>query len=57
MVAMTNKSQSEVGEYIQGFLTNKNRFVDRIEARKIAFEMNQVKETINSKKLFSEDLY
>ena len=35
-----------VGEHIQGFLTSKNRFVDRHEAMKIAFEANQVSENI-----------
>lgn len=29
MVAMTGKRQAEVGQYIQGFLTDKNRFVNR----------------------------
>jgi hypothetical protein len=52
----------EVGEYIQGFLTDKNRFVDRQEAYKIAFEQNQIigpnkgYET-NCVGLTSEDLY
>jgi len=40
---------------IQGFLTSKNRFVDREEAGKIAFESKQIKEKTNC--LFSEDLY
>ena len=40
--------------HTQGFLTSKNRFVDRKEASKIAFENNQTKET---NILFSEDLY
>lgn len=35
-----------VGEHQQGFLTSKNRFVDRHEAMKIAFETNQVDESI-----------
>jgi hypothetical protein len=47
---------------IQGFLTNINRFVDRKEAYKIAFEANQIKGTNagvneNSIGLTSEDLY
>ena len=44
---------------IQGFLTNKNRFVDRIEGMKIAIESGQVKEgeTRKEKWLFSEDLW
>ena len=44
-----------VGEYEQGFLTNTNRFVDREEAAKIAFDYGQIKE--ETKRLFSEDLY
>lgn len=39
----------------QGFLTNTNRFVDRKEASKIAFEAGQVNEDDGC--LFSEDLY
>ena len=42
MVAMTGKRQCEVGEEVQGFLTDKNRFVDRKEAAKIALEAKQV---------------
>lgn len=38
----------------QGFLTSKDRFVDRKEAAQIAFERGQCKE---KKILFSEDLY
>ena len=43
----------------QGFLTNTGRFVDRQEARKIAFEAGQLndKEVLTAFKLFSEDLY
>lgn len=44
------------GEHEQGFLTNKDRFVDRYEAAKIAFEAGQTKE-ISNKGLFSEDLW
>jgi hypothetical protein len=39
----------------QGFLTSKNRFVDRQEAGKIAFSAKQTKKLIN--KLHSEDLW
>lgn len=44
----------------QGFLTNKNRYVDRIEAMNIAINANQVLyEKLNNPRigLFSEDLY
>jgi hypothetical protein len=44
-----------VGDHKQGFLTSKNRFLDRKEAAKLAFEIGQIdKET---DELFSEDLY
>ena len=49
-----------VGEHEQGFLTNQNRFVDRIEAAEIAIKQGQVWRNflINPKMgLFSEDLY
>lgn len=40
---------------IQGFLTNDNLFVDRVEAAKIAYVAGQVQE--QHKILISEDLY
>lgn len=58
MVAMTGKRQCEVGEEVQGFLTNKNRFVDRVEGAEIALNSKQItKLNYNKNKLFSEDLY
>ena len=39
----------------QGFLTNKNRFVEREEAAQIAFEAGQI--TQHKIVLYSEDLY
>lgn len=54
-------SEDEVtGKSTQGFLTNKNRFVDRKEALKIAIEADQVdKDKLGNPMigLFSEDLY
>ena len=45
----------EAGEEVQGFLTNKNRFVDREEGGRIAFDSGQ---TIELKTfLYSEDIY
>lgn len=41
----------------QGFLTNTNRFVDRIEAKHIAVKANQVSTEIMKDELFSEDIY
>ena len=43
----------------QGFITNKNRFVDRKEGLLIALENNQVldKKEIRGDNLYSEDLY
>jgi hypothetical protein len=60
MVAMTGKAQHEVGEEIQGFLTSKNRFVDRKEGLQIAIKAGQVDESDLGNSLiglFSEDLY
>lgn len=58
MVVMTGKAQHEAGEEIQGFLTNKNRFVDRKEAAIIALSSGQIaKLNFSSDSLYSEDLY
>ncbi len=52
--SVTNASDG-VGDYKQGFLTNKNRFVDRKEGAIIAFNADQIKE--RKETLYSEDLY
>ena len=58
MVAILNKSDYEIGENIQGFLTNKNRFVDREEGAKIALSSKQIEKlNFSSNLLYSEDLY
>lgn len=58
MVSMTGKRQCEVGEEVQGFLTNTNRFVDREEGAKIALECKQITHlNYSNKTLYSEDLY
>jgi hypothetical protein len=60
MCSITGKRSvtPEVGEYVQGFLTNKNRFVDREEGYKIAYTAGQVEgEYREGRHLFSEDLY
>ena len=55
---MTGKRQCEVGEEIQGFLTNTNRFVDRYEGAKIALACGQITKLNYSKDMmYSEDLY
>ncbi len=46
---------ASVGEYEQGFLTNKNRFVSREEGGQIAFKAGQTKELKTY--LFSEDVW
>ena len=59
-VAISGKRQSELGkgdDVIQGFLTNLNRFVDRIEGAQIALDNGQITELQYGKRLFSEDLY
>jgi hypothetical protein len=53
-------SPDGVGESIQGFLTNSNRFVDRLEALEIAKAADQVDaNNLGNPRvgLFSEDLY
>lgn len=45
------------GESIQGFVTNKNRFVDRYEAMVIAKKANQIISDTTFPELYSEDLY
>jgi hypothetical protein len=47
--------ENAAGDFIQGFLTSANRFVDREEGAKIAFAAGQINEEI--KQLFSENLY
>lgn len=57
MVAITGLRNYEAGESVQGFLTNKNRFVDRVEGARIALETGQCKQLQFGKILYSEDLY
>lgn len=56
-VALTSKRSviPECGEYVQGFITNKDRFVDRKEADEIAFKAGQIDKPDGC--LFSEDIY
>lgn len=56
-VAITGLSDGETQPSVQGFLTSRNRFVDREEAAKIAYERGQLKEGIRVEYLFSEDIY
>lgn len=48
-------NMTDCGEYEQGFLTSKNRFVDRKEAADIAFIAEQIKEPLTI--LYSEDVW
>lgn len=41
--------------HIEGFMTTEDRFVDRVEAAKIAFASRQIKEPVAI--LYSEDIY
>ena len=54
--AITGKKMAEVGKYIDGFLTDRNRFVDREEGANI-FISNGGELKYSKTKLFSEDLY
>jgi hypothetical protein len=58
MVAMTGLYQHQAGREVQGFLTSKNRFVDRIEGGKIAIQSGQIEKlSYGQNQMFSEDLY
>lgn len=61
MVAITGfkSCESEVGKIVEGFLTNKNRFVTREEAWLIAEKENQLilERTFKTGKLYSENIY
>jgi len=61
MVAITGLRSipAEAGEEVQGFLTNKNRFVDRKEGYEIAESSGQLNGRSRgpSRSLYSEDLY
>ena len=46
----------KLGEHVQGFLTNKNRFVDREEGAKI-WIANGGELNYSKTQLYSEDLY
>ena len=56
IVALTGKRLHEHGEHIQGFITNKNRFVDRREGA-IIWTTNGGQLKYSSDELYSEDLY
>ena len=56
IVSITGKRLHEHGEHIQGFLTNKNRFVDREEGAEIWIK-NGGTLKYSEKELYSEDLY
>ena len=49
------RKERNTKDEVQGFLTNKDRFVDREEAAQIALVSGQIKEP--KKRLFSEDVW
>jgi hypothetical protein len=49
--------ENAAGRTLQGFVTNKNRFVDRVEGMAIAKAANQVITDTTFPELYSEDLY
>lgn len=55
MLVSERKKEANINRETQGFLTNANRFVDRIEAGEIAFKAKQTDKHCLT--LFSEDLY
>lgn len=52
---LLGKRQFEMGKYVQGFLTTKNRFLDREEAHKLFKDNGGIPEFKDE--LYSEDLY
>jgi hypothetical protein len=56
MCSITGLRQSEAGHEVQGFLTSKNRFVDREEGARIHVQ-NGGKLKYSTVQLYSEDLY
>ena len=57
MVAVSGLRQCEAGDEVQGFLTSKNRFVDRTEGAAIALKSGQITALKYGNLLYSEDLY
>lgn len=55
-LSLTDKKQYEMGEYVQGFITTKNRFLDRKEAAILWKEQGNTLQCTENE-LFSEDLY
>lgn len=47
--------EPECGQYVQGFLTNFDRFVDREEGARIAIEAKQIESQVDT--LYSEYLF
>lgn len=56
LVSPTGKKMYEMGESVQGFLTNRNRFLDRESAGSLFKETGGELKHHHSR-LFSEDLY
>lgn len=54
-MSLLGKRQFEMGENVQGFLTTKNRFLNRQEAHKLFKENGGIPEF--NDELYSEDLY
>lgn len=54
-ICLADSYSEAKGAGVQGFLTSKDRFVDRREGGNVAFAANQIPE--HTICLFSEDLY
>lgn len=52
-----HKIKYDKNKAIQGFITDKNQFLDRYEAKKEAENNNQIIEKTNLVELFSEDIW
>lgn len=56
IVPLTGERMFKLGDHIQGFLTNKNRFVDRVEGGEI-WKSNGGELKYSKTELYSEDIY
>jgi hypothetical protein len=56
VLPLVGERQYVLGEHIQGFLTNKNRFVDREEGAEVFIKNGGILK-YSETKLYSEDLY
>ena len=57
MAGHPSYDRGDIARSIQGFITEKGVFLNRVEAAEYALEIKQITKMISSKWLFSEDLW